>query len=105
QVALAQTGISDTSADAASNVLWHLVRYSAVLDPGSGLSIPGVTGMTFSLYSQPEGGAALWIENQNIPVDNQGHYTVLLGAASPDGIPAELFASGQARWLGIQIFG
>jgi hypothetical protein len=59
--------------------------------------------VTFALYAQESGGAALWMETQNVHPDANGNYTVLLGAASKDGVPAEQFASGEARWLGLQV--
>jgi trimeric autotransporter adhesin len=58
--------------------------------------------MTFSLYELQEGGSPLWAETQSVQLDSQGHYTALLGAASPDGLPLDLFTNGQARWLGVQ---
>src|SRR5439155_27311667 len=33
--------------------------------------------------------------------DASGRYTVLLGTTLPDGVPTEIFASGEARWLGM----
>jgi len=36
-----------------------------------------------------------------VPLDEQGRYTVLLGSASADGLPLDLFANGKARWLGV----
>ena len=46
------------------------------------------------------GGAPLWQETQTVVVDADGRYTLLLGATLPEGLPLELFASGEARWLG-----
>ena len=43
---------------------------------------------------------ALWQETQHVTVDTDGQYAVLLGASVPDGLPQDLFASGEARWLG-----
>jgi hypothetical protein len=59
-------------------------------------------GLTFAIYAEQEGGTALWQETQNVALDEQGRYSVLLGAASREGLPAELFASGEPRWLGVQ---
>jgi hypothetical protein len=42
------------------------------------------------------------METRNVTLDTQGRYTVLLGSTKPDGLPSELFASGEARWLGVQ---
>src|SRR5208282_4875186 len=37
-----------------------------------------------------------------VNLDAQGHYTVMLGAVSPNGLPLDLFTSGKALWLGVQ---
>ncbi len=64
-----------------------------------------LTGVTFCLYKDSQGGSPLWIETQNVQPDKNGHYTVMLGAATSGGIPTALFASGEARWLGVQAAG
>jgi hypothetical protein len=64
-----------------------------------------VVGITFALYSEPTGGAALWLETQNITADSNGHYVALLGSTKPDGLPTDVFTSEQARWVGVQISG
>ncbi len=61
-----------------------------------------VVGVTFALYAEETGGAPLWLETQNVQLDNTGHYSALLGATQAEGLPVELFASGQAQWLGVQ---
>ncbi len=45
------------------------------------------------------------METQNATADSNGHYTVLLGSTKPEGLPAELFTSEQARWVGVQVSG
>jgi len=37
-----------------------------------------------------------------VAVDSSGQYSLLLGATRPDGVPLELFSSGDARWLAIR---
>jgi hypothetical protein len=63
----------------------------------------GVVGVTFAIYKEQEGGAALWLETQNVGLDEQGRYTVLLGATKSEGLPLELFLGGETRWLGAQV--
>ena len=58
--------------------------------------------VNFTLYREQIGGASLWQETQTITVDTQGRYTVDLGANHGGGAPADLFAGGDARWLGVQ---
>src|SRR5690349_11310782 len=57
--------------------------------------------MIFSLYDSQTGGTLLWSERQTVQCNDDGHYVVLLGATEPEGLPMEVFASRQARWLGI----
>jgi len=89
----------------ASTQVPRLIRFSGVAKDESGKPISGVVGILFSLYKDQQAGAPLWMETQNIQADAAGHYTALLGSASADGVPLELFSSGEAQWLGVQIQG
>jgi hypothetical protein len=71
----------------------------------NGSPLSGVVGITFALYSEQTGGASLWLETQNVTADGNGHYAVLLGSTKPDGLPADLFTSEQAHWVGVQVSG
>src|SRR5271169_1387886 len=99
QLAVAQTVTATASA------LPRLVRFGGVVKDLNGNPLTGVVGITFALYGEQTGGAALWLETQNVTADSIGHYTVLLGSTKPDGLPAELFTSEQARWVGAQVSG
>src|SRR6202030_1977270 len=48
------------------------------------------------------GGDALWQEVQNVVVETDAHYSVLMGATQTEGMPLDLFTSGEPRWLGVQ---
>ncbi|MGO9086047.1 MAG: tail fiber domain-containing protein [Terriglobales bacterium] len=96
---VAQTSTQTVSA------LPRLVRFGGAVKDLNGTALTGVVGVTFALYSEPTGGAPLWLETQNVQADRNGRYTVLLGSTKPDGLPAELFTSGQARWVGVQVSG
>ncbi|HWY55257.1 MAG TPA: hypothetical protein VNZ03_12385 [Terriglobales bacterium] len=80
----------------------HLVRFSGAVKDVAGQPLTGTLGITFALYRDQDSGAPLWLETQNVAVDNSGRYAVSLGATRADGLPVELFASGEARWLGVQ---
>jgi hypothetical protein len=82
-----------------------LVNFSGTLTDANGTSLSGTVGVTFSLYKDQQGGAPLWLETQNIQPDKSGHYAVTLGATTSQGLPTALFASGEARWLGVQAQG
>jgi hypothetical protein len=79
----------------------RLVNFSGVVKNAAGAPQTGTVAITFSFYEEQEGGTALWSETQNLALDGQGRYTVLLGAAQTKGLPLELFASGKARWLAV----
>jgi hypothetical protein len=93
------------AASEAASALPHLVRFSGAVKDLNGNPLTGVAGVTFALYSEQTGGSALWLETQNVTADRNGHYVALLGSTKPDGLPAELFISEQARWVGVQVSG
>jgi hypothetical protein len=80
----------------------HFVKFSGALKNVAGVSSTGVVAIRFVIYGDSTGGNPLWQEVQNTQLDSQGHYEVVLGAAASDGIPMELFTSGEPRWLGVQ---
>jgi hypothetical protein len=82
-----------------------LVQFSGVLTGGNGKPLTGITGVTFSLYAEQNGGAPLWLETQNVQPDKAGNYFVMLGFTTSQGLPSSLFVSGQARWLEVQAQG
>jgi hypothetical protein len=83
----------------------HLVKFSGALVDGDNKTLTGLVGVTFSLYKHEQGGAPLWVETQNVSPDRLGYYTVTLGSTTSQGLPTDLFASGEARWLGVQAEG
>lgn len=99
-----QAGISASAAASGVGVP-RLIRFSGIVRDGDKKPMKGVVGITFALYKDQEGGAPVWLETQNVELDNSGHYTALLGASKSDGLPSEVFASGEARWLGVQVQG
>jgi hypothetical protein len=54
-----------------------------------------------AVYADETGGFPLWQETQTIQIGRSGDYNILLGQTQPDGIPLDVFASGEARWLGL----
>jgi len=103
-LSLTPAAFAQSSAQTAS-ALPRLVRFGGTVKDLNGNPLTGVVGITFALYSEQTGGAPLWLETQNVTADSNGHYTVLLGSTKPDGLPAELFTSEQAHWVGVQISG
>ena len=64
----------------------------------------GPVGATFAIYNEQEGGTPLWTEDQNIELDANGNYTVLLGATKNEGVSPGLFAGGEGRWLEVKFY-
>ena len=82
----------------------HFVKFSGVLKNVAGLPRPGAVAIRFVIYGDSTGGTPLWQEVQNTQLDTQGRYEVMLGATGSDGIPIDLFTSGEPRWLEVQAF-
>src|SRR6266446_6222670 len=99
----ANQSAASTSPSASAAEVPRLIKFSGTLLDVLERPMAGPVGVTFALYSQQTGGAALWLETQNVKPDANGVCTVLLGANSANGVPAELFASGEARWLEVQV--
>jgi hypothetical protein len=95
--AMAQS--SDVSASKVAAVIPQQVRYVGAFANRAGDTVEA----TFRIYATAEGGEALWTETQQVAVKADGSYSVLLGAASENGLPQGVFAGGQARWLGVSI--
>ncbi|MGO9270756.1 MAG: hypothetical protein ACLQOO_10980, partial [Terriglobia bacterium] len=105
---------SDANAAASTSVVPRLIKFSGEVNPqisqikqikeseDEKSQSPTVVGVTFSLYELQEGGSPLWSESQQVRLDEQGRYAVLLGATEAEGLPLDLFTSGRALWLAVQ---
>ena len=91
---------SSAQSDAVTTVP-HFIRFSGATN----VEGARVAGVTFALYKEQRGGAPLWEETQNVRLDGSGKYSILLGATKAEGIPADLFTSGEAQWLGVRVEG
>jgi hypothetical protein len=83
----------------------RLIKFAGSATSAEGKALSGTVGITFAIYQDQQGGAPLWMETQNVTLDRSGHYNALLGATKPDGLPMDLFTSGEARWLGASMNG
>ena len=82
------------------------VRFTGVIRDGQGDPLVNVlTTLTFAVYREPEDATPLWVESQAVLLDAGGRFTALLGATQAEGLPADLFVSGEARWLGVRAQG
>jgi hypothetical protein len=90
---------------ATASAVPKVVNYSGALADLNNKPLTGVVGVTFYLYKEAQGGAPLWMETQNVQLGKDGHYGVTLGSTTSHGLPADVFVSGEARWLGVQVQG
>jgi hypothetical protein len=82
----------------------RLVNFGGTLRDQAGQPVTGgVVGVRFAIYGVQQGGTPLWTETQNIQPDGYGNYVTLLGSTSSDGLPLDLFSSGDSRWLEVQV--
>ena len=64
-----------------------LVNFSGVLTDVNGKPLTNITGVTFLLYEEQQGGPPLWMETQNVQPERNGHYAVMLGSTTSTGCP------------------
>jgi hypothetical protein len=81
----------------------RLIRVTGSFRPANGLPPSPVEIVTLAIYAEEKGGAPLWQETQNVTIDGEGHYTIVLGTTLPDGLPLELFAASEPRWLAMHV--
>ena len=99
--------VSISSAQQAPSTAFpNLIRYSGTLKDVQGTVPPGTPlGVTFAIYKQQDGGAAVWQETQNVTPDANGQYSVILGSTTATGLPDDLFSQQEQRWLAVQVQG
>jgi len=93
--------VSTGAAASAATRVPRLVRFSGTARDLSGQALTGPVELHFAIYPEQADATALWQETQTLQLDEQGRYSVLLGAMQAEGLPVELFTSGEARWLGV----
>jgi hypothetical protein len=96
--------VSTTTA-AAVSIVPKVVNFGGTLTDLNNRPLTDVTGVTFLLYKESTGGSPLWMETQSVQPNKSGHYSVVLGSTTSQGLPTDVFVSGEARWLGVQVQG
>jgi trimeric autotransporter adhesin len=94
-----------TATSSTATVVPRLVNFAGRATNAQGGPVTGIAGITFAIYKDQYEGAPLWMETQNVTADAKGSYTVQLGATKAEGLPLDLFTSGEARWLGVRVNG
>jgi hypothetical protein len=83
----------------------RFINVTGVYQPADGQPPPASTVVTLLIYADQQGGTPIWQETQNVVLDKSGRYSLLLGAAQPEGIPLDVFTSGDAQWLALHFAG
>ena len=86
-----QTATAGASTVSTNTVVPKLVSYGGTLADVSGKPLSSVVGVTFSLYKESQGGTPLWIETQNVQPNKSGHYSIMLGSTTSQGLPEDVF--------------
>ncbi len=100
--ASAQVDSQTASAVISSGTQPRLIRLRGIIQDEQSLPITGSVDVTFSVYGDQTTPNPLWQETQNVTLDAAGHYNVLVGVTSEAGLPLDIFAAGEARWIGIR---
>jgi hypothetical protein len=93
----------DAAAPSPIAVVPRLIKFSGSM--AGAPSSAGIVELRFAVYEGQTGGAPLWQETQQVTLNADGKYSVLLGAATPGGMPVNFFTDGRARWLGVALSG
>jgi hypothetical protein len=99
----AQNSVQPPAAIKTESTIPRTVPFNGQVLTASGEPRTGTVLATFGLYTDQRDGAPLWTEQQLLTLDAQGRYSAILGSATIDGLPAEAFAAGTPRWLGVQV--
>jgi hypothetical protein len=103
-IASAPTSQSIAAASAPTAVP-PLVSYSGVVFDAQGRPPANTASISFLIFKNEAGGEPLFAETQTVALDSTGHFKVQLGATLPNGLPQDLFSTGEARWLEVQVAG
>ncbi len=98
----ATTQENDSARTVQPGTAWLLRTEGRAVD-AEGVPLAGTVGVTFAIYSEATGGAPLWQETQVVHATTDGRFRALLGVASESGVPVEILAGGQPRWLGVLV--
>src|SRR5262245_50143105 len=80
----------------------RLMWFAGSFQPADGSPTAPVETVVLSVYHDEKGGEPIWQEMQHVVVGTDGRFNLLLGSSKSEGLPADLFTSGEPRWLGVQ---
>ena len=81
----------------------RVIWFNGAFQPADKRPIASVETVTVAVYREREGGDPVWQETQTVTMEADGRYSLLMGSTSSDGMPLEVFTSGEPRWIGITV--
>ena len=81
----------------------RVIWFNGAFHPADKRPVAAVETVTVAVYREREGGDAVWQETQVVTMEADGRYSLLMGSTSSDGMPLEVFTSGEPRWIGITV--
>src|SRR5260370_39030407 len=91
-LSLVQMTFAQSPTETAS-ALPRLVRLGGTVKDLKGAPLTGLLGLTFTLYSEQTGGAALWLETQNGSAHRNRQHTARVGSTQPAAPPDQVVPS------------
>ncbi len=93
-----QTSIGPGALTPVPRVVW----FSGSFHPADGQPIAAAESVTLAVYTAEQGGDLLWQETQSVVVGADSRYNVLMGSSVSDGLPLDLFTTGEPRWFAVR---
>ena len=83
----------------------RLVRVEGIALDRSGRQKVGTIEVDLTLVARRGSNEPLWSEHQTVRTDSTGKYSILMGVATHDGLPINLFTESGERWLIVSVDG
>ncbi len=97
--AVQQTPLAPAVLTPVPRVIW----LNGTFRPADKRPVGSVETVTVAVYREREGGDAVWQETQTVTMEADGRYSLLMGSTLSDGMPLDVFTSGEPRWIGITV--
>ena len=94
-----QAPLAPTALTPVPRVVW----FSGTFRPADNQPVASAENITVAVYREREGGEAVWRETHDVAMNADGRYNLLIGSTVADGIPLNVFSSGEASWIGITV--
>ena len=94
-VSAQQPSVTTTAVTPVPRMVW----FSGTFRAADGQPPAALETVTLAVYADEQGGTPLWQETHTVAIGNEGRFSVLLGSKTADGLPIDLFTTGEPRWV------